>query len=298
MDFNPISDVKLYASVTFTPEFQDEINTLIDLMEAFEYKSGHQKLYDVLHGTETDDLEITQQNFRNQLHEIADFLLEEHQIRLHDEATLEEKNQLLVGLFRLQSVEDPVPLILMLENRLSGDLEKFSQVMETVTTLSQEQVLTVVAEVHPSTLVSMQEYLETLEAEQETNKNLPEHLQPGSDYLENLQAFLSYQDNNTLATVMIRNGAMMGATLDHYLPYVGKHVVASSEEQTALNVLSLLMLSEDTYRDPVQSYRKISDSFDFTSQQALRVEVLIMDILSKFRQYRKAQDDAKRLSVV
>lgn len=297
MDFNIVSDIRLFTSISFTPEMQDEMGRSMELIEAFNYKQAFPNLYDVVIDLNNDDLDATQHAFQDRLHETLDFLLEQHQVRLLPEASLEDKNEVLQAMYQIQNIEDPTPLLGILSG-YQTDLEKLASIIEYLSSYSVIQLLDVLEFVAPSTMEGMKRFLENLEEEQEVEASLPEHLQPGSHFLETLESFLRYEFQDSLAVELIRSGVQIGHELKLYLPYVQKHLHHQEASQLAKNILSLLMMSPDTYRDPIRQYRVYTEALGVPPQLSVTVEVWMTDAINRFEQYRKAQHDAKRISVV
>jgi len=294
MDQNTQELIDTYIDENFSSELQKDLNDLLALCDAFEYSALYREFPDVIYDVEAEDKDQTRLKVLSLFIEASDALFSAHQIKVVDFATLSERNQILSVLHVLQSIEDPTPVLRILESSFSEE-EQFGKIIESYSTLDLARVLTVVESIDPSTLKLLQKLLYQKEELIEEVGTLTEEVK--ARLVSNLKDFFHVHGDDNIAFEMIQNGITIGFPLRLYYPYVGEHLVLESDEATAKNLLSFFFMSYDTFNDPLKVYYAHSESLlgGKGHNRIQKVEQLLMKLLSDLRSYQKAKDDAARL---
>ena len=293
MDEDLMDVVHGYIAQTFSEELQVEIQNSFALFDAFEHRQAYVYLPDIVLDIDADNTDLTQLKFLSAIHEQLDVIFKAHQIDLSEDVELSAKNQILSVLFRLQQLEDVVPVLRILESSFS-DEEKIAKIVEAYSELDEASVLIAIESIHPSTLEQLQFFLY---AQEEKEEKEPE-IDPGvlNEIQSNLKDFFAICGQDNLAFEFIQSGMTVGRPIKLYYPYVKEYLIAEEDVQSAKNLLSLFLMAQDTYQDPLQIYRTYSESLVLDTEQRMRIETQMGALLNELHHYQEAQDVAKRVS--
>lgn len=294
MDHNAQEPIDTYSSENFSSELQKDLSDTLALCDAFEYSAIYREFPDVIYDVEAEDKEKTRLKVLSLFVEATDALFSAHQIEVVDFATLGERNQLLSVLHLLQSIEDPTPVLRILESSFSEE-EQFAKIVESYSTLDEAIVLSLVESIDPSTLKILQSVLYQKEELLDEVNSLSDEIK--AKLVGNLKDFFHVHGEENIAFEMIQNGITIGFPLKLYYPYVGEHLVSESDEHTAKNLLAFFFMSYDTFNDPLKVYYEHSENLlsGKGHGRIQKVEQILMKLLSDLRSYQKAKDDAVRL---
>lgn len=97
-----------------------------------------------------------------------------------------------------------------------------------------------------------------------------------------------FGDNN-LGSQMVRSQLRIGEMFETYLEYIRDIFVGPNDEQTAINLLSVIYLSGDGFNSPLLVYRKYSFQLLQDLDRTSKIEVEILRHIAKLSEYKKAQ---------
>ncbi len=296
MDTSLLDEIHAYLYDNFTEQLRQELLGSLLLFDAFHHAKAYEPFPDILFDTSIDDREVVRTRMLDAFHEGLDLLLQSHQLSLVPEADIPVKNQILSVLYRLQHLEDPVPVLRILETDQS-DEEQFAKIIAEYSVLDEQQVLEAVYSLATSTLHILRDYLYQQEINL-TPEESPAAITERGLLVQNLKDFFHVHGSSNLANEMIQNGIAIGHAVKLYYPYIHEHLVTDDDPQTAKNLLSFFFIANDTFNDPLAVYRKTSDDLIHDHPRTIRIEALITQLLNDLRNYQKAAHDAQRLSVV
>lgn len=293
MDEDLMDVVQGYIAQTFSEPMQIEIQNSFALFDAFEHRHAFVHLPDVVLDIDAENTDLTQLKFLSSIHEQLDVIFKAHQIEIEEEIELFIKNQILSVLYRLQVLEDVVPVLRILESSFS-DEEKFSKIIEEYSELDEATVLSSLKSIQASTLEGLQSFLYNQEERQEKTPEVdPEVFKQIQDTLKD---FFAIHGQDNLAFEFIQSGMVIGHAIKLYYPYVKEYLITDNDQQSAKNLLSLFLMAQDTYQDPLQVYRIYSEALVLDIEKRMRIETQIGALLNELRHYQEAQDVAKRVS--
>lgn len=273
----------------FTDEFIVEVKRSFSLFDFFEYNQAFAGFVDIISeqgNVTTDDLK---DRFVIELQTKLDYILTQHEVKLVEDTTVYQKNEIILALAHLQNLEDYTGIIRCLESNRS-DEEQFATIISDTSMLSIEEVLTVLEYINPSTLETLKEFIYAKENEQEQSNVIP------VDLLTNFKLFHGLNGKNTLGAQLVENGVLMGSRFETYLDYISTDIVTTDINQTALNILSSIYLSIDGYNSPLLVYRKHSFKFIQDLIKTGAVETAILSLIANFSEYKEVQIEKARLS--
>lgn len=273
----------------FTDEFIVEVKRSFSLFEFFEYNQAFSGFIDIISeqsNVTTDDL---RDKFVIELQTKLNYILAQHNVKLIEDSTVYQKNEIILALAHLQNLEDYTGIIRCLESNRS-DEEQFATIISDTSMLSIEEVLTILEFISPMTLETLKQFIYAKENEQEQSNIIP------VDLLANFKMFHELNGINTLGAQLVENGVLMGSRFETYLEFIIGDLVTTDVNQTALNILSCIYLSTDGYNSPLLVYRKHSYKFIQDLIKTGAVETAMLSLIANFSEYKKVQIEKTRLS--
>lgn len=280
-----------YLLNTFSPEKLEEITDSLLIFDAFEYQGFYASLDTVLFDPQSENEDVGEYAFLGLLDQCLNTLLDAHGLTTHDETPQHFKNLLLQTLYRLQYLEDPVPLLRILETDQPDEV-KLSRIIAAISPLDETLFHTYVVEV-PSrlieTLTAFLYHRELLLSPEDTVIAPPALLQTLTDYF-------TFIGTDNIVYRFMQEGVRPGYPARVYYPYFREHLLVDSVAQTAQNLLAYFLFCQDTYQDPVRVFREKSEQFFTDHDRLLKVQDIMSTSFSQLRQYQEAQRASASLS--
>lgn len=281
--------IQVYLESAFTEEMQEEIARSFSLFDAFEYDQAQTPLIDILMNQSNLSSADMQDQFMSRLHEGLNFVLLQHTIRCTPDTTIYQKNELIRGLAHIQRLEDYTPIIRTLET-LESDEFQLATVLSMVSALDTGAIMHEIESFNPRLLKHLKNYIydkeESLPVEERGDKKLVGHV----------RFFNHVFGDNNLGSQMVRGQLRIGEMFETYLEYIRDVFVGPTDEQTAINLLSVIYLSGDGFNSPLLVYRKYSFQLLQDLDRTSKIEVEILRHIAKLSEYKKAQSEKDQLT--
>lgn len=285
-----------YLDNTYIKELADEIRASLMVFEAFQHEEVYEEIADFLYDPDSEDLARSSLALQDLIHRHLNKIFAAHQVEINENTPLEVKNNIAGVFYRLQFVEDPMPLIRILETDYT-DEEKIVTIISYFTPVPLPTLHDAIANIAPSTITTLASNLEMLVARSE--EEIKDHSEV-DHLLENLKDFFTLFGEENLAHRMIESGVTIGHEAKLYYPYFKDEFLDSSVELTAKNILSFLFIARDTYKDPLTVFRTVSEDIipHDAPYRPAAVENVLLRLTSELSQYQKAKNEAHRVSSV
>lgn len=179
-------------------------------------------------------------------------VLQQHDIVISDDATLEDVVTLCEAVLLMQDWDDHDGILRILET-LSSNEEKFAEVVYTVTTKSMESVMVIVESVSDAFIAKLQEF---------HNKETTDDTEGGTTnevLLQQLKIAARFYNNDCIIFKMINAGVPVGAPLQFYMNMFGPHIGQIPRENLPKEMHCMLLTAEDSYDSVVTKFSEISD---------------------------------------
>lgn len=273
-----------------TDEFREEVERSFALFDFFEYNQAYSSFVDLLNDQSNISSDEMKDRFVNELNDKLDYMLLQHTIKLVDTATTYERNEILTSLAHIQKLEDYTGIIRILESMID-DYETLAIILSDSTLLGKEDILLLIESFDPSMLRTLKQYIYQKEEEAAVSDEVSLNL------VDNFKIFCLYAGNKHIGANVLQNGVLIGDRFGTYLPYVQEYLVTPNDvEATALNILSLILLSIDGYNSTLLVYRKYSYQLLQDLNLVSKVEVKVLDHIAKFTEFKKVHHEKIRLS--
>jgi hypothetical protein len=273
----------------FTPATQININKAISLLEAFEHQNAYGEMMDAITDESISDLHARGDHFIVALIKQLDFMLCVHFILLTPEATLRHRIDILDALYRIQHLEDYTEIVAILSMEESiMDMEAL--ILASLTEHDEAYFLDVFQEIHPQALVKLAEFVD---------RKLDN--QPGDKtdlvLLARLQMFSKALGNEHIAYMLMEAGMLIGLPVPLYLKFIQDYLVEKDNRQhTALNMLSILYMSDTPEDQMLTAYRDMASFVIEDLAEVSRVETFVIQHLARISDIRKVTNEQAGLS--
>jgi hypothetical protein len=275
------------VSTYYTEELQQEIRRSFSLFDFFEHNQAFSGFIDII--TNESNLGGTAMSalFLEELHTQINYVLEQHTLHLVPETTIPEKNEFMWALAQLQRLEDYTGVIRTLENMAPNE-EQFAAIIADLSMLNESQVHALVKDFNPRILQTLKDFIyakETAVVEE-----------PNAKLIANLRMFHQVFGNNNLGYHLVKGEVRLNERFETYLSYVKDEFIDDVDEQCALNILSVIYLSNDGFNSPITVYRKYSHHLLNNLDRVSRVEVQVLNMIGRMNEFKQATDEKNRLS--
>lgn len=292
MSFELQEEITDYIERTYPNQFQELLKAALSLFDAFEHTAIYDRLRDLLYDPESDDPDVLSSGFVSTFEQSVNELLEAHQLKCFEEVQFGMRVQILAAALMVTNVEDPTPYIRILETDLSNE-EQFAKILEGFLPIDEATVLSAVEEVHDEFIARLHLHLSQREAQLEAQQ---EEAEVPEELFGMLKTYFQVVGGQNLASEMLKNGMKPGWSINTYLPYVEDYLKDLNTAELARDFLGLFFMSSDTYKEPLQAYRKHSELVLSQVDQIQAVETAMMEHLNGIAQLTGANNVARSLS--
>lgn len=243
--------VRQYAVDHFPPTMLDIINDTFSIFDSFELLGYNDDFVNLLMQQEYMSPVDVSDAYMALLINKQNYILEQHKIVLVQEATLEQRNELLRGLHLLLDLYDYTPVINILES-FAIDEEKLTAILALVCNLDDSTIFSLLESVASETITTLRDYV---------YKKLKDDSQPiihGN--IKNIKLFRNYIGHSEyLAKKMVESNIPMGLCIGAYLPVIANALQNKTIEELAIDVYSVLMMT-NSKDSPVMQFKNCSQS--------------------------------------
>jgi hypothetical protein len=285
---SPDQEILGYMNKTYSPECQRVLTNALAILYHVEYPDLQSNLLELLNGPDSEDTDGLSESFVGIIQDAVVNYLKLLGIEAVQDAELSALVATATALEILSAIEDPLPFIRLLETDNTPDV-KLAKLVSEMTTESELSVLDSLHHVEISLMTRLMVMLEkqeirTITTEEEINL---------SAMIENLKQYKAYKGDKGIGFSMLDFGFKPGGSSSNYAAYMGEMIDAGEPEATADNLISFYYLAEDTWKAPVESYRKDAESYIKDPKHIPLVEQSMRRILEAFEQYKRTLNEPK-----
>lgn len=270
-----------FIEASYTEELKQEFYKAIDLFNKFNYTNYETSLIDILMNQRNESSVDAIDAFTLEINNKLDYIISQHQLKVKLYTSIEDKTELLTGLYLLQEQEDYNSIISILES-LEDDLEKFTTILSDVSSVNKLKLYEILDEFNPVILTKLKEFIYL--KENNVVINYIDH-----DLRVNITLFFNYYKLNNIGYNLIHSDILIGDVFVTYIPFILSEIVGIDDKETALNILSVLNISNDGYKDPIGVYREHSMTLLNDLNKVSAIEVILINLSNNFMDFKKAQ---------
>lgn len=244
--------IDIFITSTYTPEYQEELYQTLGIFKAFNYMEPFGNIGQMLMMQSYIEPDSMADTFTQLLINGQDYILDRHGISLTNDATLPFRNICLKAMLLLQNLEDPLPVLRILESD-ETEQEKLSRILEHITDVPQTTFIHVLDEVRPVCLRMLADFLYAQESNEQ--KAVPELTQ----IRDAVRRFKETYGMNVAVRTIIDSDVVMGEEFKIYIPIYNELREQITDEKILVETLLFLLLySSDGVQAPVQVYSEHS----------------------------------------
>lgn len=268
-----------YLKSSFSDELQDQIQKTFDLFDKFQLQGWDLDLSNLLMTEAYIDRDQLYNSFLGIINVKVALILDNHTVKLSEEATLGQKNEIMSALYLIQDLSDYSTIINVLESDLDK-FEKLADVLGQLCVLTPTDIMTLVEDVNEAIIDRLKEFVYQKEGSDE-NSHDPESIIP--KMYANLKRFTEFAGERMIAgAVLVRSGVKAGYELDLYLPFIAERLEMTDVEQVSYDIISTLMLTPEGFNSVALSFKKHSNILFHDINLISKVDVKINDIMMQF----------------
>jgi hypothetical protein len=280
--------IATYIENTFHPELVDTIHRAFALMDSFQLPDYETAFINLLMVEDLEMSQNVQDHFTTILHQKLDELLHAHLIKPMEASHLHEKVGLLTALFNVQHLSDYTSIIHTLEASYD-DGERLAEILSHCCELTPLAIENMIDDFNPSILETLKQYVYALE--KDNNIVLTDQALLERKIIQNLRLFKEFIKNDAkpvtpLGLFMLESDAMVGQDLELYVPFVDAQLKHTDYPKLAVDVFSLLLLTEKGYLNPLGEFKKCSGWLLDDLTAITKVDPLIVSLSSAFEKFK------------
>jgi len=286
-----------FITVNYTEELKKQIYTSFSLFEQFGIQYYEDKYINLINRSDTIDNDTKRDTFILFLKQDLTAILNEHAIYLDNDqdVLLFDLNECVHFLYIIQNLED-YSLVSYIVHSNNPPKRIFISLMTQYTLLSEVRAMELIAIVE-------ERFIDALKTLIESKPVLSEE-QLNTEHLKYIQHFFNFTDTHTSLGLRLYKTGYTNLTLQelnniltfNISDYVDKNIVTNLT-QTALDVLSLLVITKDNYTVPLLKFNQNNGLFTHKLENVTKLETIITNILIDFNNYLEAETHKEKLNV-
>ena len=275
-----------YTEETFYPDYVNEINRSFDLLDKFNYTDIYSPFVAILMEYDISPPESVKDRYLSQLFKMLDEVLLAHKLSLDYNVSLYIRNEFLDALYSFQYLNDYSSIQSILETE-KDTKEKFSEIISYLSSLSETQCLDSINEFDDDLINNIREYV--LQKNESTETTHEEYIKENQPILDNIILFKKYlKDKNATGFDFIKSGVMVGLPFKSYLNTFKNHFDENVNEDNAINLVSLLLISKDGFHDTLTTYNTYVSEFVHDTLSITKMSSFTLKIIDQFQTYKRS----------
>ena len=276
--------IKTYLSL----ELQELIIESYILFEKFDYKDIDDSLINILTAEDFTDPGELQDIFLIEFNNKVDYVINQNGLTLKQETILHDKVEIMKALYQLQHLEN----YNILYNLVTSDNDeetKFALVLAENCSLDVSGIMYLIETIDYEVVKILQQFIEM-----KLNKEPIDVC--SDDVMDNIKQFFKYlksKNQSCLGTDLVNSRAVLGLEFSYYFPFIEDDILAITDEQAALNFLSVIMISKDGQNKVLDIYRQYINKLLDSVNQIQRIEKFLISHYESFIKFKQENSNLK-----
>ncbi len=276
--------IKTYLAI----ELQELILESYTLFEKFDYKDVDDSLINILTSEDFTDPGELQDIFLTEFNNKIDYVINQNGIKLKQETTINDKVEIMKSLYQLQHLEN-YNILYNLITSDNDDETKFSLILAENCCLDVAGIMYLIESIDNDIVKMLQQFIEM-----KLNKDSTDIC--ADDVMTNIKQFFTYlrsKKQSCLGTDLINSRTILGLEFSYYFPFIEDDILAISDEQTALNFLSVIMISKDGQNKVLEIFREYITKILDSVNHIQKIEKLLISHYESFNKFKQQVNDKK-----
>lgn len=283
-----ISELTLYyIQISFQEELKRVIYTSFSILEMFGLKFYEDKYIELIQRDDTIDTDNKRDNFLHLLQQDILKIINEHQVFLDKDmgVTLNECNEIAHFLYIVQKLEDYTDISYRLhaQDRAKNILV---DMIESLSLISKSRLMEIIERVDDSLIASLKQFIEDKE------KDLSEEDTVDIKRIKYIQNFFNFIGENPCIGKNLYEKGFTSVTLEeltnlltiNLADHIDKEIM-NNLAQSALDVLSVLIITKDNYNLPLIKFSKFNYLFTNKLENVTKLHATMLAMLNDFNMH-------------
>lgn len=288
--------VDYFIKISYTEELQKNIYTSFTLLEMFDVSYYEDKYLDLISRSETIDTDSKRDSFIVLLKKDILDIITEHKIQLNldMDLSLDEVNEVAHFLYIIQNLEDYL-IVDYIINSENSNRKKVCELLSKYSLLNISRILDIVDEVDDTFIEAMKQYIKYKEPEDDTVLD--------RKHIDYVKTFFSFIENSDCLGKRLYESGYTNLTLNeltnivtfNLAEYIDSRVI-SNPSQTALDALSLLIITKDNYTLPLFKFEQNTSLFTTKLETVTKLNNIMTNMLNDYNNYYNAVKQKEKLN--
>ena len=270
-----------YIKTNCSIELSKQLFKSLTLFDSFGVNTYSSEFINILSSENYSSSDDIFDSFIEIFHITLDNILFDNGITIEEEITITYKNEILSSIYRLQDLDSYDYVHNCLESEFSNIII-FSNIIKEYCSLSDTQILKSVKSLDDNFLLNMKSFVYSNNLTKETL----DVLDTKKSILLNFECMAELYGEDIPGYILYTNGMLSGSSINIYLSFIKDElIVEDSLEKTALNILSVIYLTEKSLINPIEVYRSMSFELFQDNDMCLKIENILSNIHKKINMY-------------
>lgn len=275
-----------YSLVTFGEDLTYLIEQTFKHFEEYGLDDYETEFFNIITDDTFTDPAGMQDNFYIRLVSYITFILQSHGIKLNDEATLREMNEILDAIKILQNLLDYEEVYDVIEMDID-EFTKFARIFELTSCLTESRIKDIVEDFDDDFIMSLKYLIK------QTKKINESYIYNDSDtktkIIANARKFNKFiKEAPTLGVQMLDQGLLIGEEFNLYIPYIEEHLITIKDVKAlATNLYSVIILSSDGFANPLLCYKNNINKLSLSPETINNIEVAYNNFAAEYESYKR-----------
>lgn len=266
----------------FSEQMQEEIFRSFGLFGLYGYRDAFDAFDDIVNANSEFSSDTTADGILSKLNQGLDYLLEHHTLVLDSTARIEDKNEILAGLYSLQYLENYEPIARILEST-RNDVEMVAAILEELTTYDQMFLMELIHSCRPSMLHYLRQFINEKEI---LIAQAPEQNEKIKDAVSTLAGITTLGD---FEHSVLESDLLLGVPFKLFVPILGEDLIEIDKwADSARRVLFTIFLSSDGVDNPLAVYKEHIPALCPNASAAALLEESFNFLLGKYNETKNA----------
>jgi len=278
---------KTFIRHLFVPSVADDVERTFSILSLFDFSNYVYSLNELIMQENYTSREDMCSNVMSLIHSYIDYILNLHGIKVNPETPLFVHNEILYTVYLLQDKES-LKLVQPIITSHANSVDLFSSIVSLLTQFDESYIYTLIEDVSDNFIKLLKDKIDQellIESFDDTDEDK-------ITSAKNVILFSKFSKvENLLGLKMIKSGFLINAAFNLYLPFIKEYMDQYRDPDYFIHHLySVIMMSEEGYKDTYLGYRILGPSLSNNVQEFLNIEKKMNSIHLEFTSFKRAQE--------
>ena len=266
----------------YSQEALEEVYRSFGLFGLFNYSEALESFDEIINSTDAFSSDYIQDRITVKLYEHLDYLLDHHGMVLTQDATLQDRNEILSALYALQYLENYEPIIRVLECTQEPEVQ-ICRILEQVSGYDESRLHSLLDQYRDTGLKYLREFINAKEMAMEVAHESNDIIRQNLMLLHTISPFEEFEQ------AVLGSGLILGVPFASYLPLFEDELVQADDiTSSAKRVMFMILISSDGTSAPLKVFNENIAAICKDPTVLSLVSVRFNTLLGKFNETKAA----------